>query len=126
MALSVEKIAQVTHAANTAYQTVVPNPTVSVSPPWDLLKGHERESIVAGVVGILEGKTPEESHQAWVDYKTAQGWRWGTVKDVNRLTHPNLVPYDSLPESEKVKDHLFSAIITALGDVDRHCPNCEC
>ena len=34
----------------------------------------------------------------------AQGWRYGHDRDDSRKEHPCLVPYEELPESEKVFD----------------------
>jgi len=64
-----------------------------------------------GVVGIMEGNTPEQSHQLWLDTKRAQGWTHGKVKDAEAKTHPCFLPYEELPPEQKLKDHLFSAII---------------
>ena len=38
----------------------------------------------------------------------------GPVKDEAAKTHPDLVPFDQLPEHEKQKDRLFMAIVRAL------------
>jgi len=53
-------------------------------------------------------------HESWCDFKRADGWVFGEVKDAGAKTHPCLVPYAELPEEQKIKDHLFSAIVTAL------------
>jgi hypothetical protein len=34
----------------------------------------------------------------------ADGWPWGTARDDVRKLHPSLVPYEELPESEKIYD----------------------
>jgi hypothetical protein len=36
------------------------------------------------------------------------------VKDETAKTHPDLVPFDDLPEHERQKDRLFMAIVHAL------------
>ena len=41
-------------------------------------------------------------------------WQHGPVKDEAAKTHPDLVPFDQLPEHEKQKDRLFMAIVRAL------------
>lgn len=48
--------------------------------------------------------TPEENHNNWMKAKTAQGWVYGEVKDFEKKTHPDLVPFEDLPEVEQRKD----------------------
>jgi hypothetical protein len=64
-------------------------------------------------------RTPEQSHELWMADRIANGWKFGPVKDKVKKTHPDLVPYDLLPEVEKLKDtqHLFAlqAAMALLG-----------
>ena len=45
-----------------------------------------------------------EEHVRWVKEKLAAGWKYGEVKDRDKKTHPDIVPYEVLPDSEKEKD----------------------
>jgi hypothetical protein len=49
----------------------------------------------------------------------AEGWQYGPVRDDQLKTHPGLVPYDELSESEKDYDRQTSMetlrLITSLG-----------
>jgi hypothetical protein len=76
---------------------------------WD----QSRASTVAGVMAILDNPnlTPEQSHASWMEYKRADGWQLGPTKDPAAKTHPLLVPYDMLPDDQKVKDAIFGAIV---------------
>ena len=113
-----EKIAQIAHRANQGLQTVIPNPSVPVAPDWDLLKANERKTVVDGVKLLIENDNwaAADSHEAWSEAKEADGWVYGPVKDSDAKTHPNLVPYHELPESEQAKDRLFIGIVRALAD----------
>jgi hypothetical protein len=43
-----------------------------------------------------------EEHEAWAEQLLREGWSYAHgVKDPNRKTHPDLVSWDELPESEK-------------------------
>jgi hypothetical protein len=48
--------------------------------------------------------TPEANHENWMRKKTEQGWVYGETKDFEKKTHPDLVPFNELPEIEKRKD----------------------
>jgi hypothetical protein len=44
------------------------------------------------------------NHEVWAQRRFAEGWRYGTTRDGNAKMHPDLVPYEYLPESEKEYD----------------------
>lgn len=43
-------------------------------------------------------------HEVWAKERMEQGWIWGERRDDIKKTHPCLVPYEKLPEEEKVFD----------------------
>ena len=59
------------------------------------------------------------AHDVWARQRLAEGWRHGPRRDDNRKEHPGLVPYDQLPESERVFDRNTAMetirVILALG-----------
>lgn len=108
------QIARVVHEANRALQIEQADPAIPVSRSWDETDEETRRSAVEGIQGVLNGNTPEESHEGWVRFKVTNGWTLGPVKDETTKQHPLLIPYDELPYSQQVKDHLFVAIVNAL------------
>jgi class 3 adenylate cyclase len=46
----------------------------------------------------------ENTHDIWAQQRIAEGWRYGPSRNDSRKEHPNLVPYNQLPESEKDYD----------------------
>ena len=55
----------------------------------------------------LEGLVEEMSknvHEVWAETRISQGWTYGEQRDDQLKTHPCLVPYEQLPESEKEYD----------------------
>jgi hypothetical protein len=112
--MSPDEIAHVCHEANRALQIEQADPTIPVSPLWEELDEQTRLSVCLGVEGVIDGNSPAESHAGWVDFKREHGWVWGPVKDLVAQEHPLLVPYDQLPEAQKLKDGLFAAIVHAL------------
>ena len=43
-------------------------------------------------------------HEVWAAGRIADGWTYGETRDDEQKTHPCLVPYEELPESEKEYD----------------------
>ncbi len=59
---------------------------------------------LAPEIGQLTELLAENAHEHWARQRLADGWRYGPTRDdVNKL-HPCLVPYDELPDKEKVYD----------------------
>jgi len=112
--VSHDAIGRVCHEANRAYCVFTGDPGL---PAWDDLDESYRESTRAGVRAAVDGNTPEKSHEGWMTERLAAGWQHGPVLDRAAKIHPNLVPYDQLPDSQKRKDHLFVAIVRALTGV---------
>ena len=46
----------------------------------------------------------KNTHEVWAQERIAQGWRFGRTRNDERKEHPCLIPYEELPESEKVFD----------------------
>ena len=43
-------------------------------------------------------------HDVWAETRIQQGWTYGEQRNDELKTHPCLVPYEELPESEKEYD----------------------
>jgi class 3 adenylate cyclase/tetratricopeptide (TPR) repeat protein len=46
----------------------------------------------------------KNAHENWARLRIADGWHYGPHRDDQQKDHPNLVPYEQLPESEKRYD----------------------
>lgn len=109
----VYNIACVCHEANRAYcQTLGDDTQV----PWAAAPQWQRESAMMGVRDLIKDPSlsPEEMHERWCRHKLAEGWKYGPEKNVDKKEHPCMVPFDHLPEEQRVKDHLFHAIVRTL------------
>lgn len=47
-------------------------------------------------------------HEVWAATRIAQGWTYGPQRDDSQKKHPCLVPYEELPDEEKVYDRQTS------------------
>lgn len=116
--MNATQIARIVHEANRAVQIEQADPTIPVSNVWDAMDEETKRSAVEGVQGVMDGNTPEQSHEQWCEFKLKNGWTLGPVKNMELKEHPLLVPYGDLPESQRSKDDLFCAIVHALAPAD--------
>ena len=56
----------------------------------------------------LTEKLAKNAHEVWAAQRIREGWTYGEKRDDVLKTHPCLVPYDQLPESEKEYDRKTS------------------
>jgi hypothetical protein len=111
------RAAHVAHEANRVYCETIGDfsqPVWSCAPAWqtDSAIGGMKLHFAAYDAG--EEVAPEASHDAWLKHKRAGGWKYGAVKNPTFKEHPCMVPYDELPDEQKVKDALFTAIARAF------------
>lgn len=109
-------IAMVAHEINRAYCNAIGDTSQE---PWENAPKWMRESAIRCVAMHLNhpDMTPERSHELWMADKLAQGWTYGEKKDARAKTHPCMVPYDQLPEAQRIKDYLFTAVVRVMKNV---------
>ena len=52
----------------------------------------------------LTEKLAQNAHDHWAKLRMEEGWTWGAERDDASRQHPDLIPYDALPDSEKEYD----------------------
>ena len=50
----------------------------------------------------------ENAHDVWATARKKEGWTFGSKRDDVNKKHPDLIPYSSLPDSEKEYDRLMA------------------
>lgn len=55
-------------------------------------------------LGQLVEQMSKNVHEVWAETRIKQGWKYGEQRNDELKTHPCLVPYENLPEEEKVYD----------------------
>lgn len=108
-----ENIARVAHETNRAYCTTIGDDSQVA---WEDAPDWQRKSAFEGVKFCWDNPDAPASanHDSWLAVKEADGWKYGEFKDVEKKEHPCFVPYDQLPAEQRLKDHLFKAIIGAF------------
>jgi hypothetical protein len=109
----VQAIAKVCHEVNRAYCLSMGDESATT---WEDAPEWQTKSLLIGVELHLNNPvtTPEQSHNKWLETKTAEGWKYGPVKDVEKKEHPCYLPYSELPASQRAKDFIFAAIVKQL------------
>ena len=63
--------------------------------------------VIEHQMGPQRSNSPEELHGSWTQAYDANGWVYGDAYDVDKRTHPDLVPYAQLEQREQDKDAVF-------------------
>ena len=111
--LKVVWIAEIAHEVNRAYcESIGDHSQVS----WGDAEDWQKDSAIDGVRRMLNNPrlSAEQMHEAWVEFKKADGWIYGAIKDPVAKTHPCMVPYSDLSVPQRVKDYMFSSVVRAL------------
>lgn len=109
-------IAIAAHTINRAYAASLGDDS---QPAWEEAPEAHQQSYLAGVDMHLANPdtTPEQAHEAWLAQKTAEGWAYAEVKDVDKKLHNCFLPYAELPAAQRSKDYLFRGVVHALKDI---------
>jgi RyR domain-containing protein len=75
-------------------QTYVPHPVDTSKVSLDRLQS------------LLE-RLARNAHEIWAQQRLRDGWTYGAHRDDVKRTHPGLVPYENLSESEKEYDRVM-------------------
>lgn len=107
------EIASVCHEANRAICEAAGDHSQK---SWHDAEDWQRESAIKGVDFAIANPlaSADAQHNAWMQDKLADGWVYGATKDAEAKTHPCIVAYDALPFDQRVKDHVFKAIVMAM------------
>lgn len=111
--MKIEQVARVCHETNRAYCESIGDNTQK---SWEQAEEWQRQSAIKGVEFALANPTAPASaqHEAWLNDKAKDGWKYGTVKDATKKEHPCCVPYDELPVEQRIKDYLFKHVVAAF------------
>lgn len=80
------------------------------APKWQIEPAEQGARAIAANPVI----TPQQQHEAWMQAKVNDGWKYGPVKDPEKKEHPCLVSYDLLPFEQKLEDHMFGIVVRGV------------
>lgn len=118
------------HDSVTLYDPAEPQSQVVIAMPHFLAAWHESSNYMVRVLQTIDDYTPqpvqlsdvtltgdllelreaiaENAHDVWAAARISQGWSYGPERDDRQLRHPDIVPYSSLPDSEKEYDRIMA------------------
>jgi hypothetical protein len=110
---SIEVAARLAHEANRILCLAMGDAS---QPKWADAPDWQKDSARKGALMILNNPetTPEQSHEGWLAEKAATGWKYGPVKNPETKEHPCFVPYNELPENQRLKDEMFGLTVRAI------------
>ena len=110
--MNIESAARTAHEANRILCLALGDTS---QPKWEDAPEWQKESAVKGVQMIVDNPatTPEQSHEGWLSVKRAEGWKYGPIKNPETKEHPCFIPYDGLPENQRLKDEMFGLVVRA-------------
>lgn len=106
-------MAKVAHQVNKAYCEALGDFS---QPAWVEAPDWQKDSAINGVKFHLDNPdaSPSASHDAWLEQKRIEGWKYGKIKDSNKKEHPCFIPYDQLPIEQRAKDYIFTAVVESM------------
>jgi len=108
-----EQVARICHETNKAYCETIGDTSQK---SWSEAEEWQRQSAIKGVEFALAnpGAPASAQHDAWLNDKGKDGWKYGPVKDATKKEHPCFVPYNELPIEQRIKDYLFRHVVAAF------------
>ena len=116
MIFSVERIARITHEANSSLCNAEGDYSQT---SWDEAPDWQKSLAVLGVDYLISNPsiTVSDLHESWSRQRIEDGWKYGQHKDPVAKIHPCLVPFEQLPPTQQAKDYLFKAIVLTLAQI---------
>ena len=93
-------------AAIAAKAPIIPEPYDDREEPFR----SQFEAVIERQTGPSRSADAEALHEDWVRAYEKMGWVYGPVRDTQKKTHPDMVPYNELGQLERDKDEVFVAL----------------
>lgn len=111
--MNITQIAIACHQANKAICEAAGDFTQK---DWADAEQWQRDSAIKGVQFAIDNPNapPSAQHDAWCADKIKDGWKFGPEKNATTKEHPCLVDFGMLPVHQRIKDHVFKAIVKSM------------
>lgn len=81
--------------------------------PWSTRDWAFRSQMVQHVAFMMSPDRftdPGIAHDSWWDAYEKLGWMYGPVRDPDKKTHPDMIPFSELGWQERIKDAVYIAL----------------
>lgn len=85
------------------YLIIISNSDEYIPHPIDLADVEVEEELIE-----LREAIAENAHEVWAATRRSEGWTYGPLRDDHKKQHPDMLPYNRLPESEKEYDRVMA------------------
>jgi hypothetical protein len=112
--LTMDQVAGIVYSMIDAYNVIVDGEEPRNR--WFLLDEDEQAAAITACIALRDAPeiTPEANHQNWVTVMEEKGWHYGEDLDYEAQTHPNMVPFDRLPDPAKRCSYAMRALVLTL------------
>lgn len=82
--------------------------------PYDQAPDEALKQALLDVRAVVKGEYGRELHRMWCVKKVKEGWHYGEVLDEEKKEHPDLRPYETLPELARMRDMITERVVMAI------------
>ena len=87
---------------------------IQILSSWSIKLAQLEDSLDSGAA-LTEAETEsiaEREHESWCQERLAQGFRYDLQRDFHKKTHPDLVPWQDLPDSRRIVQRSFAQTLS--------------
>ncbi len=82
--------------------------------PYDQASDEALRQALLEVQGVVSGQHGRELHRLWSEKATKDGWHYGETLNEEKKEHPDLRPYETLPEIPRMRDMITERVVMAI------------
>ena len=118
MILTTEQIAKVCYGA--IQSNLIAVDLTFAHTNWESTEAVDKEFCLAKVQFYLDNPEagPEQFHDRWMEKMRMAGWKHNLRLDKIEMGHPYLIPYQCLPDSDRMCQEIFCGIVRELSKLE--------
>ena len=114
---SVDQVAKICYSACKSLQQELEDTNYNPV-TWDESPAQLKKNCITGVQYVINNIDKPELdrllHENWLEIKQSQGVKYGKKYDYEKKTHPLMLEYNKLPESQRLEYRMFVNIVKSV------------